>query len=371
MSEQTVEVEQDDRRGDIAAVMNEALGGEKSAPEPVAAPVEDVVAKDAPPQETAEAKAQRERDEGGRFAKAKDKPAEAAPTPKSAPAGAQAGATAPPASVPEKPAEVQAPRAWKPLGREVWAKVPPEAQREIIRREHETTQVLQQANEHRQTAEAFRQAVAPYEAVFRREGVDAMRGIASLLPAVQALQEGTQERKAQVLAQIVKAYGVDIQALDAALAGNLQPQSQQQIDPRQLIAQAKQEFAQEFAQRQQQYLVERESRNLESIASEMEFLEPTSEPGNVRDRMAKLLEHGLANDFKDAYEKVCRMDPEIHRVLQQRELAANAPGQSTQRAKHASSSVRTTPAGVQPPTQTDGSIRGDLEAVFRDAAGRR
>lgn len=315
---------------------------------------------------------ERARDDKGRFAPKKDEPKATVSgiPPKPAPIGAQAGAaapppTAPPASVPapEKPAELQAPRAWRAIGREAWAKVPPEAQREIVRREHETAQVLQAAAEHRHIAESFKAAVAPYERIFAREGVDTLKGIQSLLPAVQALQEGTPQRKAQVLAQIARAYHVDIGELDSALAGQQQAPQQQQLDPQTIIRQAKEEFAREFEEKRQALAVEREAQAVEAFSAKAEFLD------DVRDDMADLLEgaarRGVALTIEEAYDRACHMNPEIRRVLQQREVAANVGSQtSTQRAKAASSSVRSSPSGGHFVAPSGGRIEDDIREVM-------
>ena len=349
--------EVDDIRADLAAVAEAP-----AAPEP---------ATEAAPE--APEKADDGRDEKGRFLP-KEKPAETAegikPTP--APAGApavSAKAATQPAPVPtEKPAEVLAPRTWKPIGREVWAKVPPEAQKEIIRREHETTQALQNAAEHRRQAETWQQTLAPFEQVFRREGVDAVRGVASLLPAVQALQEGTPQRKAEVAAQIIKAYGVDIAALDQVLSGQQAPQQAQQLDPNTIIARAKAELAAELQQRQQAAAVERESAAVEQFSTKAEFLD------DVRDDMADLLEssarRGLALTLEEAYDRACYMNPEIRRVMQQREAAANVSTTSTQRARAASSSVRSQPAGARLSAPSSGSIEDDIREAAASLASR-
>jgi len=96
---------------------------------------------------------------------------------------------------------------------------------------------------------------------------------------------------------------------------------------------------------------------------------------DVRRDMGDLMEmfhnRGVALSLDEAYDKAVKLHPEISAVLQQRE-AAKAAGNaqaSTQRAKDASSSVRSNPAGATSAAPGD-TLRGAIEAAY-SAASRR
>jgi hypothetical protein len=80
---------------------------------------------------------------------------------------------------------------------------------------------------------------------------------------------------------------------------------------------------------------ERSAAAVQEFSAKAEFLD------DVREDMADLLEgaarRGVALTMEEAYDRACHMNPDIRRVLQQRESAANVGAQtSTQRAKAAS-----------------------------------
>ena len=67
--------------------------------------------------------------------------------------------------------------------------------------------------EHRQMAEAFGSAVAPYQAYLASKGVSAPQAVQILLAAEYQLSTGGPDQKAKILAQLAKDYGVDLDAL--------------------------------------------------------------------------------------------------------------------------------------------------------------
>lgn len=333
----------------------------EAAPE---APAEAVV-------ESTETKAGKARDEAGRFAKAKADAAakppvvETAKTPVSAP-----GEVTPP-----KPAEVPSafrpPQAWKPAAREDWAKVPPVVQEEINRREREVAVSMQQSAAVRQQWGQFEQVVSPYVGMIQAEGGDVMGAIANLLQTSAALRTAPIPHRAQMIADIVRQFGVPIEALDAALSGQSPPQGQQQaqqFDPRALVSQAKQEMMRELQQQRAQSAGNKASQDIETFGQSKDFFE------DLREDMADLLEvatkRGLQLSLEDAYNRAALLNPDVSKVLEQRKAAsqANAQQASTQRAKAAASSVRSQPSGVSAPQSDD--IGSHLEAAWAKASGR-
>lgn len=260
--------------------------------------------------------------------------------------------------------EVKPPQSWKPAIREKWASLPPDVREEVARREREMSVALSQSAEARRKAEQFDKVIAPYRSSFTGEPVAV---VSNLLQTAHALNTGTPQSKAAMVAQIVAAYKVDIQALDAALAGQTQPERQQQEfrDPRldRLLEQAEQQ------KRQQQTLAQQEdARKVAEFSAKHEFFE------DLRDEMADIVEmrarKGVDCSLEDAYALAVKMHPEISGVIAQREAAKAAATQNgaTQRARNASSSVRNE-AAPSVAAQPD-DLRSSIIAAMAKQSGR-
>jgi hypothetical protein len=321
------------------------------------------------PGETDAQAAQRVRDERGRFAKgeaqAQDqgKPAQDQGKPATQQAApAQAGFEKPPAS-------------WTPVAREKWAGLDPEVRSEVYRREREHQQYMQQSAGSRQFVEAFERTIKPFEQFIAAEGANPLQAVQNLMQTAAQLRVGAPAAKAQLVAQIVQQYGIDIGMLDSALAAGpqqrQQPQAQQFRDPRvdQILQQQ-----QQSQQMQEQQIEEAIGGELQTFAADPahEFFQ------DVRGIMADLVEvaakQGVVLSVDDAYERACQINPQVRTIITQRSQASNA-GTLTQaalRAKRAASSVRgdsTLPGnGARDRlTPKDDSVRGILEAQFAQA----
>ena len=86
---------------------------------------------------------------------------------------------------------------------------------------------------HRQIAEAYQAAVAPYEQYLAARGIDTTRAVQVLLAAEHQLSTGTPERKAQIFAKLAQDYGIDLYELaessDAEVVTPEMAQIQQRI----------------------------------------------------------------------------------------------------------------------------------------------
>jgi hypothetical protein len=291
------------------------------------------------------------RDDKGRFApKAAQKEGE---EPK--PVAKTAAPTPPPATQTES----RAPQSWGPAVREHWGKLPAEVQQAIMKRETDMARGLQEAAPARKLAESFNQTLAPYRHMMQGEP---MQVVGSLLQTAAALQTAPPEHKAQILARMVKGYGVPIEtlatALDAPDAGPQATQAPPQYrDPRvdQIMA-----YVQQRQVAQQQKL----ATDVQEFAKSHEFFDDVREDmADIHDMMVK---RGLTPSLEDLYSRAVAMHPEISGVMKQREAAkqANAARASTQRAREAGSlSVKSQPAAAPPPPRKAGSVMDDLMAA--------
>jgi hypothetical protein len=300
-------------------------------------------------------------------------------TPAVAPAG-DAGATQPAGDTPAvdvgQAAAVdpynKAPQSWKPGAREVWAKLPTEVRAEVHRRESETAHVMQETAQARQVHDYLGQLQQTYAPALQAEGVDVLTASANLMQLASRLRFGTPPEKAQMAAQIIRNYGVDVNALADALDGipaQAQP-GQMQQQPMMQDPRVDQLFEQLSAMRQnrEQQIMEKAVTEVEQFGGDKEFFE------DVREDMADILDlatkRGIDLPLDQAYERACRLHPEISKVLVARERAAQAGNLrgSTQRAKDAASSVRGTPSGVS--TAQPNTLRSQIESAMEEVGGR-
>ena len=349
-----------------------------AAPEPAAVAVEESVSApvDAAPEveaatETAATTSARARDESGRFApKTKAAPA---PTTTETPATVKPAVTTataapqPAVATATEPA-IKAPQSWKPLAREKWASIPAEVQAEVARREREVTTTLQEVAKTRKEHAEFAQTVAPYMGMIQAESSTPIQAVANLLQTAAALRTAPPAHKAQLVAQLVKQFGVPIDALDAALSGQAMPQgqAQQQYRPPEDTAKI---VEQVIAKRLEAVQASRAEKELSTFADSHEFF------ADVREDMADLIEvasrRNVAMTPEQAYTRAIALHPEIGDVLKQRDSAkASATAQATtQRAKAAASSVKSSPAAGGNAAQPRG-IREQLEAAAATLSGR-
>lgn len=296
---------------------------------------------------------------------------------------AKAGAAAPPdgeavaqpgaeqdGAAASAPQAVPAPQSWSPAAREHWAALPPQAQQEVYRREMEMQRFVNGTHAARQVAERFYRTVQPHMATLQAEGVDAVTAVGNLMQFATRLRMGTPNEKASTIAALVKAYGVDVNALDSALVGQLPkdgPGSQPNVQ--QAVQQALQPIYQMAQQRQQQ--IQQQA----TYAAHSEMAAFAQDPkneffGDLRGIMADLIEvaerQGYEMSLPEAYQRAALLHPEVSRVIIARQQGANARQltANAQRARSAAVSVRGSAPVGSPSGAEPSSIRESIEAAI-------
>ena len=361
-----MDTEDTSRRADLEAAFDKVSQASEPAPEPVQ---ESLAIPDAPigDKSVEETAAQKARDERGRFSKIGEKSPE--PTPKVAEKPVEkpvVQAVVPTPAIPTPTPEVTLPkiappRALKATTREGWQKLPREMQEDLAAWDRETLKTKSEAAQAMQMASTFKETVGPYEHLFRAEGVEPLQGIGNLMRTTAALATGAPQTKAQIVAGIIKTYGVDIATLDALLSGQGAPAAAPAYDPGMVARQAQEAVERTLQQYQQRAAQQTAAQQFEAFqATEPEFFD------DLKDDMAKLLDSGFAKDYNDAYAKAQLLNPSVARVLEQRKAAASSSG--VQRAQAAASSVKAQPAiGIAPSPERD--RRGDLEDAWNRVHG--
>lgn len=204
------------------------------------------------------------------------------------------------------------PNSWTPKVREHWAKLPQEVRAEIAKRELEIQQGLSRSGDARKFADQFAEVVRPFEGLIRAQNSTPLQAVQNLMTTAAGLSMGSPAQKAQIVANIIQNYGVDIATLDKVLVGQdvsgPNDEIAKLIDQR--LAPVQQLMQQvENAKRQNQ------QRSAESVQTEISQF--SSDPANehfeaVRNDMADLMEiaakRGQQMTLADAYKRACAMN---------------------------------------------------------------
>ena len=359
--------EDDDLRADLETAIGADEGGEvPPAPPPVDKPID---TPSAPPT------AKGERDALGRFLPKKGESTAAAPAPDPGTISPGIpGKEAIPAPVPQigaaAPAAMPAPAGWGPAVREHWANLPQPVQEYVHQREQQMQRWANDTAPLRTAGEQFIRAIQPYQMTIQAEGVDPLTAVTNIMKFGTTLRFGTPHEKAVAIAQCVQAYGVDIMALDSALAGvapeggaapqiNVQAEVQRALAPLMQQAQARQQWeAQQTHEQARQELV--------TFAQDPkhEFI------ADVREIMADMIEVAERQRYtlplQDAYDRACALHPEVSKVIMARQQGVNASKltQNAQRAKAAAVSVKGVAPVGNPTAVEPSSIRESIEAAI-------
>lgn len=265
--------------------------------------------------------------------------------------------------LPEKTAEEkereaavsEAPRSWKVATREHWSKLPIEVREEVKRREAEITQFIGQHGKAIQHKQEFDQVIQPFMPFIAAQQSTPMKAVHSLMTTAARLTTGAPQQKAQVVAEIIGNYGVDLKTLDEVLSGQVARTApnagfQNQNQPP-AWAQPMFNFMSKVEQDKQRY----EQRIQDETTREIQEFEKRPFYEDLREDMGMLMQRAVEKGQKmtldDAYNKARKLNPDVDKILTQREQAAasqngNGGGTAVQKARKAASSVKSTPAAT-------------------------
>ena len=307
------------------------------------------------------------RDENGKF---KPKEATEPPAQELQDQGMQPGPKSGPKNHPDR-----APQAWRPEVREHWQQLPEPVRAEIARRESEHARFIQESAEARKNNEALMKTIAPYEAFIRAENSNPMQAIDNLMSTAARLRTGTAPELAQMVAGLVKQFGVGrfgngfIEQLDSALAGQAPVQDPQQAAIEQVLNQRLAPVQQMLTQFQQAQLAQQQQVATSAQNEVADFLSKAEFGEDVREDMADLMEtatrRGQNLSLAEAYKKACLMNDNVRSVIAQRVRAQGAQQgtQAAQKARSAAVQVSgSAPMGALKQDPTD--VRSAIEAAI-------
>lgn len=250
--------------------------------------------------ETAEQKADRLRDEKGRFA-----PKESAPETKPQTQIEQPAQQAQPAPVaePRKP-----PSSWKKDYWEAYQKLDPQLAEYINQREQQFASGVSTYREEAIKAKELNDALAPFMPEFAAHGVQPSQWIRNMGTAHQTLMRGSPEQKLQAFQKLAQDYGVPLHSIQS---GQIDPVMQYVSPLQEQVLQLRGQLTnwQQQQEQQQQAAMLNEIETFKANAPHFE---------EVRETMAGILQAGLAPDLKSAYDKAIRMNDDLWQAEQTR-----------------------------------------------------
>lgn len=292
---------------------------------------------------------------------------------------------------PEKTAEKvveprtdRAPASWRGDAKKVWAELPLAARQEVIRRERDTSRVLQDSAQDRQRVSQIQEILAPHMDRIREihQG-NPLTAINNLLGIERTLISGDTSSKAQLVANMINHFKIDVGVLDSLLSGQApSPESTQQSSIEKLLDQRlvpvmnffqqQQKIQQQSAEQIQQQV----ATTVEQMATDPQF--PYFE--EVREEMADIIEmaskRGITVSLSDAYEKAVRMNDDTYQASGARETsrsntqAALQAHQAAQKAKGAAVSVSGNPSGNGINAGNAADLRGTIANAMESMGGR-
>lgn len=105
-----------------------------------------------------------------------------------------------------------APKAWAKETHELWAKLPPEAQEQIERREKQMLEGLSQYSESARQAKEWNESVKDYMPIIQAQGVKPQEAVRYLFEAHKQLSVGSVSQKQAYLVKIAQTYGIPLAA---------------------------------------------------------------------------------------------------------------------------------------------------------------
>jgi len=278
----------------------------------------------------------------------------------------------------------RAPQSWKGDAKKVWTELPLNVRQEVVRRERETSRVLQETAEVRQRAETIQNTLAPHmdriNAMYQGNPITAIN---NLLGVERVLVSGDPAAKVNLVANMIKHFGIDLVSLDRALVGEpMTPEVQQQSSIEKLLEQKLapfQQFIQNQQQREQQLRAQHEqelAHTVESMATDPNF--PYF--NEVRADMADIIEmgsrRGIVISLEQAYARAVRMNDETYQASSGRESsqaatqAALQAHQAAQRAKGAAVSVSGSPSMPGGNSGNPQDLRGTISSLLGETGNR-
>jgi hypothetical protein len=323
-----------------------------------------------------QAKADRERDEKGRFAA---KQAEEAIKPEQTPDPKQTAQQ--PQQETQQDASIAPPSTWKKEYRPAWEKMArgepltADESKKLaqynVQREREFATGVSTYRAEAQNAKHLTDALAPFMPTIQSRGLSQAQFVHELGKTYHFLVNGQPQEKMQALAQLAQNVGIPLQAVAQAQGGQLDPVVPQLMQYIQQL-EGKVNNVASWREQQEQAAVQNEIARFQDSEKYPHFQA-------VRTTMGQLIERGMAKDSESAYHMAVRLNDEAWEAEQARRMqgaaqtTTQAPqidraAQAAQAKERAISPRPAAPTGT-PKTVNPKDIRSALEAAWDSHTG--
>lgn len=256
------------------------------------------------------------------------------------------------------------PKTWRPEAAAKWQALPPEVQREVLKREDDIFRGIEGYKADAEVGKSVQRILSPYMPMLQAAGLSPLDQVDGLMKAHHVLATGTPEQKSQLFQRLAQDYGVPLEQLSG------EPSF---VDPQ--VAALQSQLA-----GLQSRLMEREAReaNAARQALQEELNTFASDPAHqyfdeVAGDIAALLRAGAASSLADAYEKAVWTNPAT-RAKEQARLTAESEASKAVEAKRkieearkaSSVNVTTRPKAVSaaaPVGSIDDTLNATLAAI--------
>lgn len=282
------------------------------------------------------------------------------------PEAKQAKAPQKPAAKEGRPAAKPIPAlsSWPPHLREQFHALPRAVKDQIIKSQGDYARGLAErdrqigaAKQQAEAAKPLAEALAPFMPHLQSVGVAPAAAVRNLFQTEYVLRTGAEAQKAQVVANLMNAYGVTPASLVAVLKGTPAPDSEEQEQPKPQ-PRKQQEFRDPRFTAFEAHMLklaqeQAAGKNAKDEAELNEFLNSGEAEffDDVHKDMAAIAQtpSGKGLSYKQLYEKACLLNDDVRTVLEKRKAdeASVLRSQQAQRARKAASSVKNEPGAPQ------------------------
>jgi len=260
---------------------------------------------------------------------------------------------------------VKAPKTWKAEAAKQWDKVPEAVKTEVLRREANMFDGIEQYKHSAALGDQTRNILAPFEADIRSRGGEPLAFVKSMLEADKSLRESAMPDRIETFRQLASEYGVVLSGENLVAEDSAVNSLRSEV------------------QRLQSHLDAKEAQTQEAEKARInkEISEFASDPANphfeaVANDIAALIRSGVTSSLSEAYEKAVWANP-VTRALEQTRLQTEAAKKQEAAAKAEAAkrkkltAVNARSSGSPKSTATPlGSMDDTLAAKFAEIQAR-
>lgn len=316
------------------------------------------------PVETESQKADRLRDEQGRFKAAEEKAEEVkVEAEKPAEIKEETKTEVKPEVKEETKRAPAPPNGWSAEAKAKWHELPPEIMAAVAQRESDLGRAAGKMDEERSLGRDFQKIFQPYIPILQAEGTTPQQAVSSLLNTAYILRAGSPQQKKTALMETAKQFGIELTPDTNSSVSTVPPELaavQQELAQLKGLLNSRETQAQSASEAQMRQEID----TFAADSANVHFAE-------VRADMAALLSAGRAKDLKTAYDMACWARPDIRSSLQAQLRAEDErkKREAAEEARRKAISVTGAPGITNAPGAGERSLRQELEANMAAARG--